>query len=184
MTSKPVDAYTIEVMEEKHLDDVVAIENMSHTNPWKLEAFKHELSQNPFSRPRVALTKGAIQNVAGYCVLWVVFEHAHIQNIAVHPHHRRRHLARLLLRAAVAEARDAGAETVALETRRSNDAAQKLYLTEGFSLVGERRGYYSRPSEDAVQFERILSPAVDERVANPDDPAGRAGRAGTPRPRS
>lgn len=156
MSDESDKTYEIRALGEEHVDDVIAIERMSYTNPWKLGAFRHEIHENPFSRPRVAVTRGTLPRVAGYCILWVVFEHAQIQNLAVHPHHRRRRLGTLLLRSAVAEARAAGAQTLALEARRSNRTAHRLYRAEGFAVVGERRAYYSRPAEDAIRFERVL----------------------------
>ena len=68
---------------------------------------------------RLALTREGAPSVAGYCVLWVVFEHAFIQNVAVHPRHRRCGLATLLVERAIDEARDGGAESVTLDARRS-----------------------------------------------------------------
>jgi len=43
---------------------------------------------------------------------------------------------------------------LALEVRVSNGAAQALYRSHGFQLVGLRRGYYRRPEEDALLMAR------------------------------
>jgi len=149
--------YEVVPMQASHVDEMVEIEHMSHPNPWSLDSFRHELRANPFSRPRVALTLEDAPSVAGYCVLWVVFEHAFIQNVAVHPRHRRCGLATLLVERAIAEARDGGAESVALDARRSNVAAHRLYQSLGFRVAGARKDYYTHPREDALSFERTVT---------------------------
>ena len=74
---------------------------------------------------------------------------------------QRRHEQRLdyfirKLDRAIEDARANGVRSVDLEVRRSNDGARRLYLGAGFSIVGVRRGYYSRPREDAIHLRRDL----------------------------
>ena len=47
-----------------------------------------------------------------------------------------------------------GAERATLEVRRSNEPARMLYERFGFSVAGIRRGYYSKPIEDAIVLSR------------------------------
>ena len=148
--------YALSSMEEAHVDEVLAIERMSYTNPWVEDAFRHELEQNAFSRPRVAVTVEEPHTVVGYCVSWILFERVRIQNVAVHPRHRRFGLARHLLGRALVDGLDAGARSAELEVRESNAIALKLYASLGFRVAGERKGYYSRPREDAVLLRREL----------------------------
>ena len=92
--------YALMAMADEHLDEVEVIERLSYSNPWPRDSFVHEIEENAFSHPRVALTTDDAREVAGYCISWIVFETLQIQNVAVHPRHRRRGLARhLLLRA-------------------------------------------------------------------------------------
>lgn len=148
--------YDLLPMAHRHLDEVLAIERMSYTNPWPREAFVHEIARNPLSRPSVASARGRPLEVAGYCVYWLVFEHLHVQNVAVHPRHRRRGVARLLLLGALSHGRASGARLAQLEVRRSNAAALRLYESLGFEPAGERRNYYARPREDAVLLSQCL----------------------------
>ena len=148
--------YALVPMEESHLKEVMAIERMSYTNPWVADAFRHEIAKNPFSRPRVAVTLPEPAEVAGYCVSWILFEQVQIQNVAVHPRHRRCGLARHLMVRALEEARERGARTAQLEVRRSNVVARKLYASLGFHETGERQSYYSRPVEDAILLQKVL----------------------------
>ena len=50
----------------------------------------------------------------------------------------------------IAVCRARGVRMLGLEVRVSNTAAQGLYRTLGFRLVGLRRGYYKAPVEDAL----------------------------------
>ena len=40
--------------------------------------------------------------------------------------------------------------TLYLEARESNHAARALYARFGFREIGRRRGYYRKPTEDAL----------------------------------
>jgi ribosomal-protein-alanine N-acetyltransferase len=148
--------YTIAPMTRMHLDEVMAIERASYTNPWSRQGFEHEIENESLSWSRVALTVERAPEVAGYCVVWFVLEHLHLQNLAVHPRHRRRGLGRALVLAALDVGLARGARTALLEVRRSNLAAQTLYRALGFRHTFDRKDYYSDPREDALLFERAL----------------------------
>lgn len=159
--STALERYALVPMEPAHLDEVSNIERMSYTNPWPREAFEHEIEVNPFSRPTVAVTTQAAPvpgEIAGYCVVWIMFDHLHVQNVAVHPRHRRAGLARALLSRALDQARARNVDVAFLEVRSSNVVAQTLYASLGFRQSGERKNYYSRPREDALLFRAELTP--------------------------
>jgi ribosomal-protein-alanine acetyltransferase len=73
-----------------------------------------------------------------------------LENIAVLPEFRRKGVGRELLSTLAAQARTSGAERILLEVRGSNLEALGLYGSEGFELLGKRRGYYRNPEEDAL----------------------------------
>jgi ribosomal-protein-alanine N-acetyltransferase len=151
-------------MRASHLDEIEAIELESYENPWPRSAFVTEMGSNPVSRARVALTRTVPPRVAGYCIAWILFENVHVQNLAVHPAHRRKGLGRLLLQEAIEEGRERGATAALLEVRRSNEAAQSLYRSLGFTEIGTRREYYSLPREDALLFRKEILPAAGPTV--------------------
>lgn len=150
--------YILEPMLDEDLFAVMAIEEESFSNPWTRESFLHEIKKNPYSRPKVARTTDERAEIAGYCVNWLVFEHFHIQNIAVHSKHRRKGLGRYMMEQTLREARELGALVASLEVRESNTSAQDLYVSMGFRQVGKRRNYYSRPREHAVLYRKDLEP--------------------------
>ncbi|MDQ3044755.1 MAG: ribosomal protein S18-alanine N-acetyltransferase, partial [Chloroflexota bacterium] len=85
----------------------------------------------------------ATSELIGFAGMWIVFDEAHITTIGVDPAHRGRGLGELLLVALVDDAIRRGANSMTLEVRVSNEAAQSLYRKYGFSVRGVRRRYYS-----------------------------------------
>jgi ribosomal-protein-alanine N-acetyltransferase len=78
---------------------------------------------------------------------------AEIHTIGVDPAHQGRGIGRALLRALL-EVADAAHATVFLEVRTDNDAAQALYASEGFAVVGLRKRYYAPSGADAHTMRR------------------------------
>jgi ribosomal-protein-alanine N-acetyltransferase len=68
---------------------------------------------------------------------------AEILTLAVAPAARGQGLGRRLLQAAIARARELGAERMFLEVGTENPTALALYARLGFTKVGTRKGYYS-----------------------------------------
>ena len=141
----------------RHLDEVVWIEQMSYSNPWSRDSFVFELEASTVSRPRVAITRNGEWSVTGYCISWVVVDHLQIQNVAVHPDHRGRGLATFLIEDALSGVRKRAIKVASLEVRQSNVLARRLYERLGFCETGERKDYYSRPTEDAVVLQKELT---------------------------
>ena len=50
--------------------------------------------------------------------------------------------------------RSAGCRAAFLEVRESNTNARRLYVGMGFREVGQRRNYYNRPREHAIQYRK------------------------------
>lgn len=130
------------------LDGVLEIEQASFNNPTTREWYERELT-----RPEVCflyVLRTAEAPVAAFCAFWRVADQAHINNLAVRPELRGRGLGVQMLDAIIAEAQQLGATSLALEVRRSNVAAQRLYLRAGFREEGIRKSYYTQPVEDAL----------------------------------
>jgi ribosomal-protein-alanine N-acetyltransferase len=86
-----------------------------------------------------------------------VADEGEILTIAIDPTCRRQGLGRLLLQSALNQMSAGGARTVWLEVRTSNVAARMMYLGSGFVAAGVRRGYYRRPTEDALILKREIT---------------------------
>ncbi|MCY3973008.1 MAG: GNAT family N-acetyltransferase [Candidatus Dadabacteria bacterium] len=112
---------------------------------WPAAALKEEMSGG-FAR-RSTVVRGADGRPVAYCICRTLMNETEIYKLAVHPLHRRRGLAKLLLRDALARA---GGGRVMLEVATDNMDAIFLYCGMGFRAVGERRKYYGGSGRDAV----------------------------------
>ena len=154
--------YRLASMRVEDIPQILLIEEASFSNPWPEEAFKDEIAKNAFSYPVVARPVSSGSDfVAGYCIKWVVFNELQVQNVAVHPQHRGRGLGRFLVEEALDFGRVAGCSAAFLEVRGSNTNARRLYVSMGFREVGQRKNYYSRPREDAIQYRKDTLDKVD-----------------------
>jgi ribosomal-protein-alanine N-acetyltransferase len=141
--------WTIEPLTSvSEIDEIVAIEEASFTNPWTREMYIAELEKPGVSYCYLART--ADRQVIGFCSFWRVVDELHINNLAVLPHHRRRGAATALMTRVLREGVKLGARRATLEVRRSNDSARILYERLGFAVAGVRRAYYTKPVEDAI----------------------------------
>ena len=74
----------------------------------------------------------------------------HVLNVATDGAVRRRGFGRKVMDAVLATGRAHKCRIATLEVRRSNAAAQALYVSQGFRAVGMRPAYYQDDKEDAV----------------------------------
>ena len=130
------------------IDDVLAIEEASFTNPWTRQMYLSELENRGVSY--CFLAKDANGHIVAFCSFWRVLDELHINSLAVIEAWRRRGLARHLLRHVFRESIASGARSATLEVRQSNRAARALYEGLGFRAEGARRDYYQDPREDAL----------------------------------
>lgn len=86
----------------------------------------------------------------GFLIGRCVAGEAELLTIAVAPEARRNGQGRALLRRFLAMAASRAATSAFLEVREDNLAATRLYLAEGFTQAGRRRGYYALPDGGRV----------------------------------
>lgn len=130
-------------MDKNHISKVAELERLCFSTPWSEKALEEEL-QNPHAVFLVA------EDGAGYVGCHFVCGDGAITNVAVHPDFRRKGIAKALLSALEDEGRKIGADTISLEVRKSNLSAIKLYEKMGYTVVGERPNFYTKPTENAI----------------------------------
>lgn len=128
------------------LEAVTVLERATFSDPWSRASFAELLGRGGVRF--MAAERDGI--VVGYCVGLVVADEVDLANLAVAPSARRGGVGRALVQDLLAAASEGGARVVFLEVRASNAEAQALYASLGFVATGRRRGYYSRPAEDAL----------------------------------
>ena len=144
--------YIIRKMTPQDLDTVMIIEYEAFAMPWSRESYLGEL-KNSFAHYIVADCAG---KVAGYLGLWVVFDEAHITNVAVADDYRRQGLGKALMLEAEKYARSKKSSRIMLEVRPSNTAALDMYKNLNYLPGGERKNYYSNDGEDAIIMIKLL----------------------------
>jgi ribosomal-protein-alanine N-acetyltransferase len=162
-------------MNSDDIAQVMDIERESFPSMWPQTAYRREL-QNKVARylvvaelrdePRTITPSPGLwgtlrrivgndgdtsgQRVLGFIGLWLLVGEAHIVTVAVRDSYRRMGIGERLLIAAIDTALEYDQDVLTLEVRKSNDAAQQLYLKYGFDRVGLRKRYYTDNNEDAV----------------------------------
>ena len=136
----------IRPMERKDVNRVHEIECTCFRSPWSKLALAGEL-RNEVAHYLVMEADGVI---CGYGGMWLLFEEAHVTNVAIMPEYRGQGRGRRLMLAMMRHAVKRGAEKMTLEVREGNTVAQRLYATLGFKQNGFRKGYYSDTGEGAL----------------------------------
>jgi ribosomal-protein-alanine N-acetyltransferase len=137
---------------------MAALHAQAFEAPWGEQAFA-ALMSGPGVIALAARTDGGL---IGLILLRVVADEAEILTLAVAPDHRRRGVARSLLDAGLALARQAGARRAFLEVAVDNRPAIALYGGASFTGIGRRAAYYARksgPPMDALILSRALEPS-------------------------
>lgn len=139
-------SYIIEKMKNSDIDEVLALEEKCFSLPWTRQMFCEEL-KNDAAHYIVIRSDEKIVAYGGY---WHSVDQADITNVAVDPDYRREGLGLKVMSYMIDEAKKLGVCNMALEVRKSNDAAIALYEKHGFLAVGVRKRYYSDNGEDAI----------------------------------
>lgn len=148
---------------EDDLQQVEKIEGYSNRPPWSKAAFQAELSKK-FSHFWVLTDDETDESVHAYVVFSLPGDQVHIQTLGVERQCRRQGYAKKIIRDVVNFAMRNHAVSVALEVRKGNDPAIKLYQSLGFVVVHTRKNGYP-DGEDAFSMELRL-----DRVKVPQDP--------------
>ena len=131
---------------EELLPQVQRIEQQCFSLPWTEAMLRMQLQPDS----HVFLTAETEGSVVGYIGMLYVLDEGYISNVAVRPDFRRRGVAEALLRALEERARALRLSFLTLEVRAGNAAAVALYEKRGYRVVGRRKNYYEKPTEDAI----------------------------------
>ncbi|TCS79574.1 ribosomal protein S18-alanine N-acetyltransferase [Tepidibacillus fermentans] len=129
------------------IDQIWRVEQLSFPTPWSRQAFFSELTNNQYAYYFVLEFD---ERIVGYVGMWLIFDEAHITNVAISPEVRGMKLGELLMRYLMATAKGLGANRMTLEVRISNHIAISLYKKLGFKEEGIRKNYYADTFEDAI----------------------------------
>ena len=133
-------------MTREHTEKIAELEKICFSTPWSESGLNEEID-NPQSHFIVAVED---QKILGYIGVQEIVGEAYITNIAVFPEYRRQGVARKLLEKAIDDAKQRECIFITLEVRKSNSNAIALYDKLDFKNVGERKNFYTNPTENAI----------------------------------
>jgi len=137
---------TIRPTESLDVDDIERIEEASFSAPFSKDMFYGMLEGRPFGG--FSAIEG--QNLVGYIFYSIAMDEMELITIAVDQSFRRRGVAQKLIKAMLGVAALNDVKKIFLEVRVSNEAAQSLYKSFGFSDISVRPKYYKDNNEDAI----------------------------------
>jgi len=136
-------------MQVNDLSEVLAIENDVYPHPWTRGNFLDSM----YSGYETWTVREASGALAGYFLLMLAVDEAHLLNISVRRDLHGKGVGRLQLDKVAELAREKGMCSILLEVRPSNQRALAVYLRYGFTKIGQRKGYYpaaENTREDAI----------------------------------
>ncbi len=132
--------------EKKDINDVWRIEKESFLTPWSRISFLKEY-KNPVAHYYLLTVDS---NVIGFGGCWVLFDEAHITNLALMKSFRSKGYSNILLIRMMKDLHMKGVKQVTLEVREHNSVAQSLYKKYDFQEEGFRPKYYTDTGEGAI----------------------------------
>jgi ribosomal-protein-alanine N-acetyltransferase len=163
------DIFRLQLMAAHDIPAVVTVDRQVFVDPWPESAYVQELYFNPNAHYFVltlidpAYTKvwHHRRNVKkaqliGFVGMRVEGDEGHISTLALRSEWRGNRLGEMLFLAAMAQAMEDGAWSVALEVRITNQIAIHLYSKYGFNAVSRLRKYYTN-GEDAFLMRMQLN---------------------------
>ncbi len=145
------------------LDEVLAIESVSHIHPWTLGNFSDSLAAGHWAycvRPNfgdcVAGSYLDPKILWAYCVLFPAVDELHLLNITVTPQLRKLGIGARMMGAIEGVAAQQGMPRIILEVRPSNGSALRLYQSLGYEQIGLRKNYYPAQSDSAAREDALV----------------------------
>lgn len=139
--------YKLTAVTEAMLPELAAIEKSCFSSPISEDMLQYMLGN---ARQYLAAAVDAENRVLGYAGMMTVLDEGYIENIAVHPDARRNGIGAALVQHLLDEGAERELLFLTLEVRESNAPARALYEKYGFEIVGVRKNYYEKPTENAI----------------------------------
>ena len=128
-----------------HVAEIAELEKACFSAPWSERAITETMQGES-----VFLVAEEDGKTVGYIGSYYCSPEGYITNVAVAPEMRRRGIGRALIEELIRRGRELSLSFWTLEVRESNEGAIALYSALGFEKVGERKNYYSNPTENAL----------------------------------
>ena len=138
----------IRQMTENDIKEIAQLEKECFSEPWSEDSLKDELT-NETARFYVLRDN---EKLLGYIGSNNICNEVYITNVAVNGACRGKGYGKKLVNRLLKQSELEKAFFVTLEVRESNENAIKLYEKCGFKKIGERKNFYSKPTENALIY--------------------------------
>lgn len=135
-------------MTESDITEIAELEKECFSEPWSEDSLKDELT-NKTARFYVLRDN---ENLLGYIGANNICGEVYITNVAVNENARGKGYGKRLVNHLLKQSELEKALFVTLEVRESNKSAILLYEKCGFKKIGERKNFYSKPTENAIIY--------------------------------
>ena len=139
-------------MTESDIKEIAELEKECFSEPWSEDSLKDELT-NETARFYVLRDN---EKLLGYIGANNICGEIYITNVAVNSACRGKGYGKKLVNHLTRQSKLEKALFVTLEVRKSNANAIALYEKCGFKKIGERKNFYSKPTEDALIYTYYL----------------------------
>jgi ribosomal-protein-alanine N-acetyltransferase len=138
-------------MSFEDIDDALALESTHNIKILSKNILKSDLE----TESNYYLVAKYNNKIIGYIGISYILDSADIISIVVDKNYTKRGIASLLLEKIYLFCKEKNVKRILLEVRKSNIAAQNLYLKNGFVKISERKKYYDN-IEDAYIYQKEL----------------------------
>ena len=143
---------TISPMSEKDIPEIAELEKMCFAEPWSENSLRDELTNDT---ARFYMLRDD-EHLLGYIGANNICNEVYITNVAVNENSRGKGCGKKLVNHLIKQSQLENAVFITLEVRKSNENAIALYKKCGFQYVGERKNFYSKPTEDGLIYTLYL----------------------------
>ncbi len=142
----------IEPLTAETLPYAASAERICFAHPWKEDAMRQRLADENTD----FFIAMAGQTPLGYTAMETAADEGYVFNTAVFPDYRGKGVGTALVRRLIKLSEETGLRLLTLEVRAGNLPAISLYKKCGFEKAGERKNYYSDPTENALLMTRFF----------------------------
>ena len=142
----------IREMAESDIKEIAELEKECFATPWSETSLRDELT-NETARFYVLCDN---EKLLGYIGSNNICNEVYITNVAVNSECRGKGYGKKLVNHLLKQSELEKAFFITLEVRESNENAIALYEKCGFKKIGERKNFYSKPTEDAFIYTYYL----------------------------
>ena len=141
-------AVSIREMQESDIKEIADLEKECFSEPWSENSLRDELTNET---ARFFVLRDS-EKLLGYIGANNICNEVYITNVAVNSKCRGKGYGKILVKHLIKQSEVERAFFITLEVRKSNENAIKLYEKCGFKLIGKRKNFYSKPTEDALIY--------------------------------